>query len=98
MPDTEVLERTDIIISVSDPWNVVMHNDDVTPMEFVIFVLMTIFNKSPDDSVKLTLTIHTSDSAVISSYSCFDEADQKVSEVTDMAKKYGYPLRATAEK
>jgi len=78
-------------IKLPPEYKVVVLNDDRTPMEFVITMLITIFKKSQEDSIDLTYEIHTEGSAVAGVYS-FEIAEQKVLDGTSMARNNGFPL------
>ena len=77
-------------------YQVVMHNDDFTPMDFVVYVLATIFLKEEKEAVDLMLQVHNGQKAVIGIYS-YDIAHTRVSQVMEMARKEGYPFRVTVE-
>lgn len=98
MSDTDVLEKTEITINLGDSWNVVFHNDNRTSMEFVVLVLIQIFNKSQRDAFRLMLSVHNEDKAVVASYSCYDIAEEKAQQTMILAREYGYPLKVTVEK
>ena len=93
-----VLEKPKVSIQIEDPWNVVFYNDNITPMDFVIFILMSIFNRTVDAATALTFKIHTSGKAIVATYSSYDEAEIKTFEATKIAEKYNYPLVIKAEK
>jgi len=69
-------------------WNVVFHNDDYTPMEFVEFVLKRVFHISILDALALTLVVHTKGKAIAGTYA-FEAAEQNQCEVLLMAKIEG---------
>lgn len=77
-------------------FNVVMHNDDFTPMDFVVKILMEIFNKPYDEAVVLMMTVHKCQKAVIGSYS-YDVAQSKVNTAMLCAREEGHPFRVTCE-
>lgn len=91
---TAVMDR----VSITKPskYVVIFHNDDKTPMDFVIYVLKSIFRKSDQDAYQLTMAVHHTGSAVVAIYSR-EIAEQKVEETTIAASRYGYPLKVTAE-
>lgn len=72
-------------------YNVVICNDDVTPMEFVVQLLMTIFRHSEQSSVAIMLKIHQEGSAIAGVYT-FEIAEQKGIDATTLARSKGYPL------
>lgn len=73
-------------------YKVVIYNDDVTTMEFVVMLLEKIFHKSHEDAEKLMMDIHTSGMAVVGIYT-YDMARTKVGRATLMAQEKGFPLR-----
>lgn len=77
-------------------WKVVFLNDDKTPMEFVVELLMSIFKHSGEDAENLTLEIHNSGSAVVGVYT-HEIAEQKGIEATTLARANGYPLQINIE-
>lgn len=85
------------VVTPPSRYKVIMLNDDVTSMEFVIQVLYTIFNKDATEAYNLTMDIHEKGSAVVGTYNK-EIAEQKVYEVTHCATKYGYPLVTFSEK
>ena len=75
---------------------VLLHNDDFTTMEFVIEVLIRFFKRTPEESVKIMLSVHEAGSGVAGVYPA-EIAETKVSQVTEYARASGYPLKASAE-
>jgi ATP-dependent Clp protease adaptor protein ClpS len=85
-------------IKLSPPrmWNVILHNDDKTTMEFVILVLMQIFHKSFEDASDIMMNIHENGKGVAGTYSN-EVATQKRDETLTAARSHGYPLRVDLE-
>ena len=77
-------------------YKVVLHNDDYTPMEFVVQLLESVFGKSPAESNQLMLRIHRSGSGVAGVY-VLEVAETKVDTVHNLARESGYPLRCSME-
>jgi ATP-dependent Clp protease adaptor protein ClpS len=77
-------------------YKVLMHNDDYTPMDFVIFVLKKIFNKDQNDSHKIMLDVHNRGVGVAGVYS-FEVAETKVMQANQFAKNNQYPLKTSFE-
>lgn len=75
-------------------WDVVMHNDDVTTMDFVVMVLMRIFRKSEDVAESIMMKIHTEGSAVVGRY-YRDIAESKRLLTISIARENGFPLKLT---
>ena len=77
-------------------YKVIVLNDDHTPMDFVIDILMNIFNHDAEASNNLTIKIHTEGSAVVGVYP-YEIAEQKGIETTHIARQAGYPLNVKIE-
>jgi len=77
-------------------YKVLLHNDDFTPMEFVVLVLRQVFNKSDADAVSIMLHAHTHGMAVAGVYT-FEVAETKVQETMALAEKSAFPLLCTLE-
>jgi ATP-dependent Clp protease adaptor protein ClpS len=77
-------------------YKVLLHNDDYTPMQFVVAVLETVFHKSQSDAMSIMLHAHTSGFAVAGVYT-FEIAEEKVAKVTSLAEEAQYPLLSTLE-
>ena len=78
-------------------YRVIMMNDDYTPMEFVVSVLMSIFNKTQEEASQIMLNVHQSGIGVCGVYT-FEVAETKVAQVMDAAKRNQHPLQCTLEK
>ena len=75
---------------------VLMMNDDFTPMDFVIDVLMRFFNMNIELATQVMLRVHTEGSAVCGLYSR-DVAETKVAQVMELARRQ-HPLLSRVEK
>lgn len=75
---------------------VLLHNDDFTTMEFVIWVLREVFHKSESQATHLMLTIHHKGLGVAGVFT-LDLAETKVAQVTELAREHGMPLLTTTE-
>ena len=89
---TLLKERT----SVPRRYKVILHNDDFTPMEFVVFVLEQLFHKSPAEATRIMLLIHKSGIGVAGTFS-FEVAESKAAQTIATAQDNNYPLLATTE-
>jgi ATP-dependent Clp protease adaptor protein ClpS len=88
---TKVKSSIDAITLEPSKYKVVLFNDDKTPMEFVIAMLIKIFRHSEDAAVDLTMKVHNEGHAVAGIYS-YEVAEQKGIEGTNLARQHGYPL------
>ncbi len=78
-------------------YRVLMMNDDYTPMEFVVQVLVSIFNKTAEEATQIMLSVHQSGIGVCGIYT-YEIAETKVTQVMDLAKRAQHPLQCTMEK
>lgn len=101
IPDTRTSEETVIENQerVAEPplYRVLLLNDDYTTMEFVVEILMTIFNKSLDEATAIMLNVHKKGVGVCGVYP-LEIAETKVEIVHSVARENGYPLRCAIEK
>jgi ATP-dependent Clp protease adaptor protein ClpS len=91
--DTQTVTK----LKVPSLYKVVILNDDFTPMDFVIQVLMEIFSKSHAEAHKLCMDVHHQGRGICGTYSK-EVAEQKVYETNTVAKSYKHPLKAIVEK
>ena len=97
-PENDVLERTETEKKEkkTPPCRVLLLNDDYTPMEFVVEVLMDIFGRGEAEAVHIMLKVHVEGSGLAGVYP-FEIAETKVDEVHERARAEGHPLKATIE-
>jgi ATP-dependent Clp protease adaptor protein ClpS len=76
---------------------VVLLNDDYTPMDFVVDVLETLFQKSPAEAYRIMMQVHVDGRGVCGVYP-FDVAETRVAATDDLAQSAGYPLKAVMER
>jgi ATP-dependent Clp protease adaptor protein ClpS len=96
-PRLDLLEKNEVKVKRPSMWNIVVYNDDYTPMDFVEFVLKTVFHISTLDALALTLAVHTKGKGIAGTYT-FEVAEQKQCEVMLMAKVEEHPLRVEVER
>lgn len=77
-------------------YNVILHNDDVTTMDFVVYILRRIFRKSQEVAEQLMFKVHFEGSAVAGTYHK-DIAESKAKYTIDLARANGFPLKLTTE-
>jgi ATP-dependent Clp protease adaptor protein ClpS len=91
-----VVEGVDPKLEVPSMYNVVMLNDDYTPMEFVVEVLETFFSLDREAATRVMLTVHTMGKAVCGSFTR-DIAETKASQVNQYARETQHPLLCEIE-
>lgn len=98
MPSTDIQLDEKIKIKVSEPknWKVILLNDDSTPMEFVIAILMDIFKHGHDSASDIMMQVHETGSGIAGVYS-FEIAEAKAVEATQLARTNGHPLQIKLE-
>jgi ATP-dependent Clp protease adaptor protein ClpS len=94
--DSVVLERVPEKTKPPGMYQVVMLNDDYTPMEFVVVVIQEFFGKDLEAATQIMLKIHLDGKGVCGVYSK-DVAATKVDQVLDAAHKAGHPLKCLSE-
>ncbi len=77
-------------------YKVLLHNDDFTSMEFVVFILQTVFDRSEGEAVRIMLNVHTEGVGVAGLYT-YEIAEMKVAKVTSSAQANEFPLLCTLE-
>jgi len=77
-------------------WFVLVFNDDATPMDFVVHLLMQVFGKGPDDASQTMLDIHHHGIAVCALYRRQENAMARIAEATGLARAQGHPLELRA--
>ena len=91
-----VLERQVEKTKTPPLYQVLLLNDDFTPMEFVVLVLQEFFNKDREAATQIMLKIHLDGKGVCGVYTK-DVAATKVDQVRDAAHKSGHPLQCLFE-
>lgn len=72
-------------------FKVIFLNDDVTPMEFVVGLIMSVFKHNESEAIRLTMEIHTQGKSVVGIYP-FEIAEQKSIDATTLARYNNFPL------
>ncbi|HKO54291.1 MAG TPA: ATP-dependent Clp protease adapter ClpS [Thermoanaerobaculia bacterium] len=78
-------------------FKVLLHNDDYTTMDFVVYVLESVFNMPEEQAVQVMLNVHVRGVGVAGIYT-YEIAEMKVEKVTALAQQHEYPLLCTMEK
>ena len=93
---TKVVVENDVEVITPRLYKVILLNDDYTTFDFVIEILKTIFRKSEEEAINLTLKVDRESSAVVGVYP-YEIAQMKVEKTHTLARSAGFPLRAKIE-
>ena len=94
--ESVVLERRPQKTKPPQMYQVVLLNDDYTPMEFVVMVIQEFFSKDRETATQIMLKIHLDGKGICGVFSK-DVAATKVDQVTEAARKNGHPLQCVSE-
>jgi|TARA_B110000977_G_scaffold9932_1_gene13008 ATP-dependent Clp protease adaptor protein ClpS len=95
--DVEIDETIKQITQEPEKHKVIVLNDEQTPMDWVIRMLIDIFKHSEETAKNLTLTIHEEGSGVAGIYT-YEVAESKIVEVINASRDQGFPLNLRLEK
>lgn len=95
--DTAIVAKPNVGVKKPSLYKVMLHNDDFTPMDFVVDVLEQIFRKDNSAAVKIMLDVHNRGIGVCGTYT-YDVAETKVRQVKENADSNQFPLKCTMEK
>ena len=94
--ESDVLTDQDIDVKEPKPYHVVLYNDNYTTMEFVVFVLETIFHHPRPIAEVIMLDVHQKGKGVAGTYTR-DIAETKALQTRTLAKEHHFPLKCVAE-
>ena len=77
-------------------WRVLLHNDDYTTQEFVVWILESIFNKPRAEAFTIMMSVHRSGLGVAGVYT-HDVAETKLKAARQRAEEHEFPLLVTME-
>ena len=97
MAETQSDTITKTEVTYPNRYNVVFINDDFTPMDFVVQLLIEVFNKTLEEAKDITLQIHEKGKGIAGSYN-FELAEQKKAEALAISRNNGHPLTILVEK
>ncbi len=93
----DLLEDIKDELKEPEMWRVVLLNDDYTPRDFVVEILVSIFHKQPIEATKIMLDVHKKGRGMVGIYP-YDIGRTKVAQVTQLAREREYPLKSILEK
>ena len=77
-------------------FKVLLHNDDFTTMEFVVWILESVFNMTEEQAIQVMLNVHLRGLGVAGIYT-YEIAETKVEKTTALAREHEFPLLVTME-
>src|SRR5687768_13242910 len=77
-------------------WRDLLHNDDYTTQDFVVWVLESIFHKPRGEAFAIMMSVHRSGMGVAGVYT-YDVAETKVKSTKQLAEEHEFPLLVTME-
>ena len=93
---TAVETRTKPRLKKPRMYKVLLHNDDYTTMEFVVWVLEAVFNMPEEQAVQVMLNVHLRGTGAAGTFT-YEIAEMKVEKTTALAREHEFPLLATME-
>ena len=93
---TDNLTEEKVQLKKPDMYRIVLLNDDYTPRDFVVWIIMKVFFKTEDESNRIMLEAHTTGKSTIGVYT-YDVAKTKVTQVVGLAERYEHPLKCILE-
>lgn len=98
MASTAIEEKTQQTVTIKPPnlYKVVFNNDNTTPMDFVVDVLVHLFHHDATTAASITEEVHTKGRGIAGVYT-YEIADQKSAETISLSRANGYPLVASLE-
>jgi ATP-dependent Clp protease adaptor protein ClpS len=96
LPDVHLDELPVAETELEPPYRVLIHNDDVTPFDFVIAVLRAVFELSGRDALAVTTRAHVTGTAYVATLP-YEEAKYRVGKAHSLARSAGYPLTFSIE-
>jgi ATP-dependent Clp protease adaptor protein ClpS len=77
-------------------YKVLLHNDDFTTMDFVVWVLQSVFSMPEEQAIQVMLNVHVKGVGVAGIYT-FEIAEMKVEKTISLASEHEFPLLCTME-
>ena len=97
-PEGEVSVVSSISTMIDPPkrYYVVMHNDDKTPFDFVIDVLVELYRHDEQTAADLANKIHVEEKAIVGMYN-LEIAEQKIEETVRLSRANNFPLTVSLD-
>ena len=94
--DFDVTTESETRLEKPKLYKVVLHNDDYTTMEFVIFILRTVFHKSESEAYVIMMKVHEAGIGIAGIFT-FEVANMKAEKAMNLSRAQEYPLLCTVE-
>jgi ATP-dependent Clp protease adaptor protein ClpS len=94
--ERELLTEERVQLKRPDMYRIVLLNDDYTPREFVVWVVVKVFYKSMEESTRIMLEAHTKGKSSVGVFT-YDVAKTKLLQVEKLAELYEHPLKCIME-
>ena len=94
--DTDTLTESETKLEKPKMFKVVLHNDDFTTMDFVVFVLEYVFNRAEHEAFSIMLKVHTEGMGIAGVYP-YEVASMKSEKAMNLARAREYPFLCTVE-
>jgi ATP-dependent Clp protease adaptor protein ClpS len=95
-PEIEIIEETEEETELEPLYRILIHNDHVTPMDFVVQILKTIFYLSNERALDVMMTAHITGIAYVQTVPK-SEAEKRINKAHFAAGLEGYPLHFSME-
>ena len=94
--DTDTLTDSEVKLEKPPLYKVVLHNDDFTTMEFVVFVLRTVFHRADSEAFEIMFKVHTEGIGIAGIYT-YEIATMKAEKAINLARAQEFPFLCTVE-
>ena len=94
--DGEVLTESETRLEKPKMYKVILHNDDFTTMEFVVYILKTVFKRSDIEAITIMLQVHNEGIGIAGVYP-YEIATMKAEKAINLSRANEYPLLCTVE-
>lgn len=94
--DSAVLTESDTKVEKPKMFKVLLHNDDFTTMDFVIFILKHVFLKGDIEAISIMLKVHNEGVGIAGVYP-YEIANMKAEKAMNLSKLHEFPLLCTVE-
>ena len=94
--DFDVATESETRLEKPKLYKVVLHNDDYTTMEFVVFILRTVFHKSESEAYVIMMKVHEAGTGIAGIFT-FEVANMKAEKAMNLSRAQEFPLLCTVE-